>query len=142
VLADVGQGRWRPEGDATPWVRFCLTAHHQQAARSIRRNEEYGRLYERIESICQREGLHERVALPLFDVALGLSLTNTRYRNATGESQFTASRDFKVLAKLGILKPKGQGRARQYEASDELRKARVDTRIRKPMADPYEELAS
>ena len=42
----------------------------------------------------------------------------------------------------GILKPKGQGRARQYEAGDELRKARVDTRIRKPMADPYEELAS
>jgi Fic family protein len=55
VLSDVGQGKWRPEGDALPWVRFCLLAHHQQAARSIRRNEEYGRLYERIEAIS-----HER----------------------------------------------------------------------------------
>ncbi len=140
ILADVGQGTWRPQGDALPWVRFCLTAHHQQAARSIRRNEEYGRLYERIDAICKREGLHDRVALPLFDVALGLSLTNKRYRDATGESQFTASRDLKVLAQLRILKPKGQGRARQYEAGDELRKARVETRIRKPMANPYNEL--
>jgi hypothetical protein len=119
-----------------PWVRFCLLAHHQQAARSIRRNEEYGRLYERIEAISQREGLHDRIALPLFDVALGLSLTNTRYRDATGESQFTASRDLKILAQLGILEPKGQGRARHYVAGDELRKARTDTRIRKALANP------
>lgn len=140
ILSDVGQGKWRPENEALPWVRFCLIAHHQQAARSIRRNEEYGRLYERIDAICKREGLHERVALPLFDVALGLSLTNTRYRNATGESQITASRDLRLLASLGILKPKGQGRARQYEAGDSLRSARADTRMRKPIANPYEEL--
>src|SRR5690349_23315256 len=24
VLADVGRGTWRPDGDARPWVRFCL----------------------------------------------------------------------------------------------------------------------
>jgi Fic family protein len=141
ILSDVGQGKWRPEGDALPWVRFCLVAHHQQAARSIRRNQEYGQLYERIEAICQRDGLHDRVALPLFDVALGLSLTNTRYREATGESQITASRDLKTLASLGILKPKGQGRARQYTGGDELLKAREETRIRKPLADPYRELS-
>jgi len=89
ILSDVGHGVWRPVGDALPWVRFCLRAHHQQAARHIRRNEEYGRLYERIDAIAQREGLHERIALPLFDVALGLNLTNTKYRTQTGESYFT-----------------------------------------------------
>ena len=31
ILADVGRDRWRPEGDALPWVRFCLTAHYVQA---------------------------------------------------------------------------------------------------------------
>jgi DNA-binding transcriptional ArsR family regulator len=80
------------------------------------------------------------VALPLFDVALGLTLTNARYRNATGESQVTASRDLRALAELGILKAKGQGRARQYERGEELRKARAETRIRKVMANPYDEL--
>ncbi|MEO6867408.1 MAG: hypothetical protein ABI200_05255 [Gaiellales bacterium] len=31
VLADVGQGAWRPENGAVPWVRFCLLAHLRQA---------------------------------------------------------------------------------------------------------------
>jgi len=141
ILSDVGQGRWAPEGDALPWVRFCLVAHHQQAARHIRRNEEYGRLYERIDAILRREGLHERTALPLFDVALGLSLTNTKYRHLTDESQFTATRDLKALAQLGLLEAKSQGRARHYLAGQELRKARAETRIRKPLADPYTEIA-
>jgi Fic family protein len=140
ILDDVGHGTWRPEGDASPWVRFCLVAHHQQAARHIRRNEEYGRLYERIEAIMEREGLHDRIALPLFDVALGLSLTNTKYRSLTSESQFTATRDLKTLAQIGVLAPKSQGRARHYVSGEELRKARAETRIRKPLANPYEEL--
>jgi Fic family protein len=141
ILGDTGQGVWRPEGDTLPWVRFCLTAHHQQAARHIRRNEEYGRLYERIDGVMKEHGLHERIALPMFDVALGLRLTNSKYRTLTEESQFTASRDLKVLTKLGLLKPKSQGRARHYLAGDILKKARAETRIRKPIANPYEELS-
>ena len=88
----------------------------------------------------QREGLHERIALPLFDVALGLTLTNTKYRGLTNESQFTATRDLKTLAQLGVLEPKNQGRARHYVAGEELRKARAETRIRKPLANPYDEV--
>jgi DNA-binding transcriptional ArsR family regulator len=72
---------------------------------------------------------------------LGLYLTNTKYRGATNESYITATRDLKVLTKLGLLEAKNQGRARQYAAGEELRKARAETRIRKPMADPYEEVA-
>lgn len=35
ILADTGQGRWNPTRDALPWIRFCLTAHHQQSATLI-----------------------------------------------------------------------------------------------------------
>jgi len=48
VLALTGQGAWHPERSAQVWVRFCLKAHHQQAATLIRRNEEYSRLFERV----------------------------------------------------------------------------------------------
>jgi Fic family protein len=37
VLAGVGQGRWQPKGDATPWARFMLTAHLRQARALLRR---------------------------------------------------------------------------------------------------------
>jgi hypothetical protein len=140
ILAEVGQGQWRPQGDALPWVRFCLLAHHQQAARHIRRNEEYGRLYERIEAVIKPHGLHERVTLPLFDVALGLSLTNTKYRNLTGESQFTATRDLKVLTNICLLEANNQGRGRTYVAGAPLKKARAETRIQKPLVNPYDEV--
>ena len=31
VLAEVGAGSWHPERNATPWIRFILTAHLRQA---------------------------------------------------------------------------------------------------------------
>jgi Fic family protein len=36
VLSQVGGGGWAPERDARPWVRFCLTAHYQQAKALLR----------------------------------------------------------------------------------------------------------
>jgi Fic family protein len=36
VLSEVGGGAWAPERDAHPWVRFCLTAHYQQAKTLLR----------------------------------------------------------------------------------------------------------
>src|ERR1700694_1676679 len=40
ILAKVGQGRWNPESDAHPWVRYCLEAHYIQAASVLRRVQE------------------------------------------------------------------------------------------------------
>ena len=97
VLAATGQGRWQPSRDALPWVRFCLKAHYQQAATLVRRNEEYENLFLGIQAIVARDRLNDRAALPLFDAALGLRLTNARYRAETDVSDFTASRDLKRL---------------------------------------------
>lgn len=137
VLGSVGQGRWRPEGDALPWIRFNLKAHFQQAATLLRRNEEYETLYGGIDEIVRRERLHERTSLPLFDAALGLSLTNARYRAAAEVTEFVASRDLKRLTELGLLEPQGEKRARRYSASAELRRIRDAARIRRPLEDPY-----
>ena len=40
VLAEVGGGAWHPERDTRPWIRFCLTAHYQQAGTLLRRTRE------------------------------------------------------------------------------------------------------
>lgn len=137
ILGETGQGEWSPHNDALPWVRFCLRAHHQQAATLIRRNEEHEALYAMIDAIVMREGLHERTALPLFDAALGRRLTNTRYQVEADVSQYIAGRDLKALSDIGLLVPEGERRGRQYLRGRELAQAREQTRIKKPLADPY-----
>ena len=137
VLAAVGRGSWQPQNDPTPWLRFCLRAHYQQADTLIRRNEEHNLLIERIDEIVKRKGLHDRTVLPLFDAALGLRLTNARYQAGADVSQYVAGRDLKVLADIGLLLPRGESRGRTYLAGAELRAARAASRIRRPLADPY-----
>ena len=67
VLGQTGQGKWSPERSALGWVRFCLKAHYQQAATLLRRNDEYGRMYDGIVALAERSRLPERAMLPLFD---------------------------------------------------------------------------
>lgn len=45
MLRQVGQGRWRPENDARPWIRFCLEAHCIQAASVLRRVRESEQMF-------------------------------------------------------------------------------------------------
>jgi Fic family protein len=105
VLANVGQGKWQPERDALEWVRFCMKAHYHQAATLVRRNNEYEELFAGIDKIIKRERLDERSGLPLFDAALGRSITNSWYRRDAEVSELVASRDLKRLSDLGILTP-------------------------------------
>ncbi len=138
VLAQVGQGSWNPQHDTLPWIRFCLRAHFQQCAKLIRRNEEYGVIYEHIRAICAREKLPERMELPVFDVCLGSKMTNTRYRGETEVSEFVASRDLKRLTELGLLEPQGENRGRRYGPGKELVEIRRASRTPRNIADPYE----
>lgn len=138
VLAEVGQGRWHPERDTHPWIRFCLKAHYHQAAALIRRNNEYGEIYDGIDEIVEREKLDPRVALPLFDAALGTSITNSWYRRDADVSELVASRDLKRLSELNLLIPKGERRGRTYDAGKELKKLRESVRRDQPFVNPYE----
>jgi Fic family protein len=138
ILAVTGQGKWNPQGSALLWVRFCLTAHYQQSARLLRRNEEAEGLYNGIASIIAEEKLPERAWLPLFDAAIGLTVTNQRYRTDADITEFTASRDLKRLCEAALLVPKGERRARTYSAAKILAELRIKTRISRPIENPYD----
>jgi len=141
ILAETGQGAWHPERDALAWVRFCLKAHYQQAQTLLRRNEEYAALYEEIAKVVAQEKLPERATLPLFDAALGLRLTNPRYRGDNEITEFVASRDLRKLCEMGLLEPHGEKRGRTYSRSKKLAALRLKTRVDKPIENPYEAIA-
>ena len=138
VLAEVGEGAWNPSNSALPWVRFCLKAHYQQADTLIRRHEEYEAVFDSIERLIEREGLNERMTVPLFNAALGIRVTNSRYQKETEASVHVAGRDLKALADLEILTPIGEKRGRYYIAGQALREARNRARRERTVQDPYE----
>jgi Fic family protein len=137
VLAQTGEGRWNPGRSAQAWVRFNLKAHFQQAATLLRRTEEYAKLYEGIEELVAQRGLPDRALLPVFDAALGLRLTNARYRTDAEVTEFVASRDLKRLTEAGLLEPTGEKRGRTYSAAKPLADLRMASRIRRPLEDPF-----
>lgn len=138
VLGEVGQGSWNPHNSALPWVRFCLKAHYQQMNTTLRRMDEYEEVFKYIDKMISERKLHQRMAIPLFDAALGLRITNSRYQNETGESSYVAGRDLKTLSDLGVIEPHGEKRGRYYVAGREIKEARDRSRQRKVTMDPYD----
>jgi len=138
ILGEVGKGSWNPARSALPWVRFCLKAHYQQANTLIRRYEEYESVFESIEKMIAREKLTERMTIPLFNAALGIKVTNSRYQNETEVSSYVAGRDLRILAESEILIPHGERRGRYYTAGRELRDTRQRARRDRTVLDPYE----
>lgn len=140
VLAQVGGGRWEPERDATPWLRFCLTAHFRQARTFLRRNVEAGRLWTTISDRVEQAGLEDRAVGPVFVAALGTRLRNETYRRVAEVTTSTAGRDLKALVGAGLLEAHGEKRGRYYTASAEVREHRLSARERiraEDRSDPY-----
>ena len=104
VLAGVGQGAWNPANDALPWVRFCLKAHYQQAATVIRRHEEYEALFASIETLVERHRLNERMAVPLFNAALGMQLHQRQVSEGDGTKFPRCRTRPEVLGRCGALR--------------------------------------
>jgi Fic family protein len=138
VLAEVGQGKWQPDRDALPWVKFCLRAHYQQMATLVKRNDAMKRMWEEAVRLLDKSRLPMRADLPLVDAAYGLRITRTRYMASADVTEFVASRDLKRLADAGILVPRGEKRGRFYTAGEELRQIRELTRDRTLVPDPYD----
>jgi Fic family protein len=120
VLAQVGAGGWRPERDARPWVRFCLTAHFRQASTLMRRARVMARLWDIVEYEAKRLRLPDRVVVAMAEAGLKLKVRNATYRKAVDISENLASRDLKLLVDAGMLVPKGDRRGRYYEAAKPL----------------------
>lgn len=138
LLAEVGQGKWNPQRDALPWVRFCLRAHYQQAATLIRRNVEIGRVWDQISRLVAEEGLPARSEQALMDAAFGIPVRNSRYRTENDISDVVASRDLRKLADHDLLVPMGEKRGRYYLPTKRLIEIRAKNRGDTRIPDPYQ----
>jgi Fic family protein len=121
ILAEVGAGKWHPERDARPWIRFCLTAYHRQAHNLVRWSRIYQRLWDSLELEIKKAGLPERALPGLSDAALGYKIRNSSYRNQADVSLEVAGRDLRELVKAGLIETKGAKRGTYYIATKSLR---------------------
>ncbi len=137
VLVEVGGGRWQPDNDARPWLRFILTAHYRQAQTLLARVREMETLWDLLEIEIKRRSLPERVMVALSDAANGYQVRNATYRTAADVSDVVAGRDLKLLADKDLLIPRGDKRGRSYIASAELRSLAEQTRQPRPVEDPF-----
>ena len=145
TLERVGGGRWAPDRDARPWLRFMLTAHLRQARTLVRRVRESEQLAVGIDRAIAARNLPERVQHALFDAAIGMRVRNTTYRalaarNGEAITFATAGRDLKLLVDTGLLAPHGERRGRHYTAGSALlsmRRAIIDARDPRDDADPF-----
>ena len=147
VLGSVGEGRWNPQNDARPWLRYCLRAHYYQARTQLRRVQETERLYEACAEIAARKGLPERTTGALAEAAYGLRLSHRTYKTiievTAGEtvSDITASRDLKSLVDAKLVQAVGRTRGRYYVAESVLLSARKrirGSRAPQESSDPFE----
>ncbi len=139
VLTEVAQGSWHPENDALPWIKFCLRAHYFQAQTLLRRVQETGTLWTRLEEEAKRLKLPERVVSALMDAATGRRVRNPVYRKDQEISAQVAKKDLKQMVERGFLIPKGERRGRTYEGSPLLKELWRACRIDKPIEDPFGE---
>ena len=138
VLAEVGAGSWNPDGDALPWIRFCLTAHYRQAKSAERRLAAISEIGSQVELELRDRKLPERAAVALVNTALGERLRNAAYRHHAGVSALLASRDLKSLADSGLLVAEGEKRGRSYRAGPWLQECAARHRQNAPIQNPYE----
>lgn len=140
VLAEVGQGTWRPERDALPWIRYCLVAHYRQARTLLRRYSETSRLWHALEQETKKHKLNERVINALADAAIGLQVKNPVYRKQAEITDQVARNDLTRLCGLGFLVPKGERRGRVYVAGKSLLAIHQQSLLPHESFDPFEEL--
>ncbi|MFI6773138.1 Fic family protein [Nocardia sp. NPDC050412] len=107
---------YQPDQDVSEWIRFNLTAYHQQAQTVHARWGRSGTVWTLLEEYVA--GIHqdERVVSALHDVAMSGRVRRTRYEQAEGLSLQQAQRDLRDLVALRVLEPVGRTRARFYTA--------------------------
>lgn len=142
VLAEVGGGRWQPQRDCRPWVRFCLTGHYRQAQTLLRRIDEVARVYDDLLKTTSALELPERTALGLIEAAFGRRMRNASYRVTTEVSKNLASRDLKELVDAKLLMAVGEKRGRHYVGTDIIRNIRARHRLPRGIDDPFAAPAS
>jgi Fic family protein len=140
VLAEIGRGKWNPQRDTRPWIRFNLTAHYRQAGTLVRRTVLIKKLWDELEREIEKRGLPDRVIGAVADAAMGFRVRSATYRHYADVSKVVASRDLRAAVESGLLLPTGERRGRIYRASEEIREIAVKIRGSEPkgIPDPFQ----
>jgi Fic family protein len=107
---------YRPDQSVAGWLRFNLTAYHQQAQTVQARLERSSRVWELLSAFAEARGFDARVVSALHDVAMAGRMRRFRYEQAEGLSLQQAQRDLRDLVAAQVLNSVGRTRARHYLA--------------------------
>jgi len=130
---------YQPDQDVSSWVRFNLTAYHEQAQAVHNRLDRSVRVWQILAGFVCEPGLDERMASAVHDVALAGRVRRLRYEHAEGLSVQQAQRDLRDLVAAGYLTSVGRTRARYYTEGQRFPEAAL-TEARPPRAitSPYQ----
>lgn len=131
-------GAYRPDQDVSDWIRFNLTAYHQQAQTVRNRLDRSSRVWLLLGEFAKDRGLDERVVSALHDVAMSGRVRRTRYERTEDLSLQRAQRDLRDLVAGEVLTPVGRTRARFYTAGPAFPGSALEAaRTPLSLADPY-----
>jgi Fic family protein len=120
TLQRVQGGSYQPERDATPWVRFCIQAHLEQARRRLQQVAEAGKRWSFLEGLIEQRNWPDRLVIAL-EQSLFQGVDRASYVAEAEVSSPTASNDFRRLLDAGLVVQRGKGRTTRYVASESLR---------------------
>ncbi|MFF2086702.1 Fic family protein [Nocardia sp. NPDC058176] len=133
---------YRPDQDVSEWIRFNLTAYHQQAQTVHARVDRSRRVWETATDYLHATGFDERIVSALHDVAMSGRVRRTRYEQAEGLSAQQAQRDLREMVRRDVLAPVGRTRARYYVAGEQFPDRMIEiARTPAGLADPYRDRA-
>lgn len=129
---------YQPDQDVSGWIRFNLTAYHQQAQTVLHRMDQSAAVWKLLTAFAGSAGLDERVISALHDVAVAGRVRRARYEQAEGLTLQQAQRDLRDLTTAGLLAPVGRTRARYYTEGPRFPEAALDlARTPFSLSSPY-----
>jgi Fic family protein len=120
ALQQVQGGSYQPERDATPWVRFCVEAHVDQARRRLEQIAAAGARWAALEQLVDERGWPDRLVIAL-EQSLFQGVDRASFMNEADVSAPTASNDLRRLVDASLVAQRGKGRTTRYVASERLR---------------------
>jgi Fic family protein len=121
VLRQVQAGSYQPERDAAPWVRFCVTAHIDQARQRLEQIGQAATRWATLERLVEARGWPDRLVIALEQSLLD-GAERASYAAEADISLATATSDLRRLVDAGLVTQLGRTRSTRYVASDQLRR--------------------
>ena len=121
VLQQVQGGSYQPGRDATPWIRFCITAHLEQARQRLDQIAAASTRWATLEALVESRGWPDRLVIAL-EQSLFDGAERKAYAAEADVSLATATTDLRRLLDAGLIDQQGRTRSTRYVASQDLRK--------------------